>query len=305
MLQVLRERHLTPVPLLYASTCPGGPLTRATYELKGEILERLRAVLPVDGVLLPSTTAPRRGPDRRGARAGWHGYAGGGHPRPARPRHRGDGAWRRRPAGLGDLPPRRRRLHPAARCPAAGRHCGRALPAHHGDGQGAGGDRRDHRLHRERRYVRLPDAPRQGAGVRCRGAVHQHVPGAPYLDLPDMGSGALAVTDADPTRAAQLPPNCPRNTGGAAPSWNRRSTPPIRRWPRACRWRARYCWWRPPPATARPPSRRCPAPLCPATPWCRWSTPSRRAPATKPAPGAASPWRWAIGSIRSGASRSP
>ena len=26
MLQVLRERHLTPVPLLYASTCPGGPL---------------------------------------------------------------------------------------------------------------------------------------------------------------------------------------------------------------------------------------------------------------------------------------
>ena len=36
MLQVLRERHLTPVPLLYASTCAGGPLTRDTYEeLKG------------------------------------------------------------------------------------------------------------------------------------------------------------------------------------------------------------------------------------------------------------------------------
>ena len=26
----------------------------------------------------------------------------------------------------------------------------------------------------------------------------------PYLDLPDMGSGALVVTDADPARAAQL-----------------------------------------------------------------------------------------------------
>ena len=54
MLQVLRERHLTPVPLLYASTCAGGPLTRDTYEeLKGGILKRLRAALPVDGVLLP------------------------------------------------------------------------------------------------------------------------------------------------------------------------------------------------------------------------------------------------------------
>ena len=39
--------------MLYASPC-ARPLTRDTYEeLKGEILERLRAALPVDGVLLP------------------------------------------------------------------------------------------------------------------------------------------------------------------------------------------------------------------------------------------------------------
>jgi microcystin degradation protein MlrC len=54
MLQVLAERGATPVPLLYASTCPGGPLTQECYEqLKNELLARLRAVLPVAGVLLP------------------------------------------------------------------------------------------------------------------------------------------------------------------------------------------------------------------------------------------------------------
>ncbi len=51
MLRVLSERGATPVPLLYASTCPGGPLTQDCYEqLKAELLTRLRAVLPVDGV---------------------------------------------------------------------------------------------------------------------------------------------------------------------------------------------------------------------------------------------------------------
>jgi microcystin degradation protein MlrC len=54
MLQVLQEREAEPVPLLYASTCPGGPLTADCYaQLKGELLARLRNVLPVDGVLLP------------------------------------------------------------------------------------------------------------------------------------------------------------------------------------------------------------------------------------------------------------
>ena len=40
--------------LNYASTCPGGPLTAECYaQLKTELLDRLRASTPVDGVLLP------------------------------------------------------------------------------------------------------------------------------------------------------------------------------------------------------------------------------------------------------------
>lgn len=54
MLQVLRERQAQPVGLVYASTCPGGYVTNACYtQLKDELLARLRAALPVDGVLLP------------------------------------------------------------------------------------------------------------------------------------------------------------------------------------------------------------------------------------------------------------
>lgn len=53
MLDALRAEPVSVVPLLVASTCPGGPLTAACYaELKGEILRRLEAALPVDGVLL-------------------------------------------------------------------------------------------------------------------------------------------------------------------------------------------------------------------------------------------------------------
>ena len=54
MLEVLREAGAQSVPLLYASTCPGGYLTASCYDqLKGELLQRLNAALPVDGVLLP------------------------------------------------------------------------------------------------------------------------------------------------------------------------------------------------------------------------------------------------------------
>ena len=189
MLKVLRERGLTPVPLLYASTCPGGPITRDTYEeLKG------RDARPAAGGAAGGRCAaaaarrrrrrarrrPRRRPDRRGADAGGRGYAGGGQPRPARPRYRRDGGGRRCPARLGDLPAPRRRVHRGARRPAAGRLRGGALPPHHGDGQGAGSDRRNQRLHRRRRPVRRPDAPVQRRW-RCEagGAVHQHVPGPP------------------------------------------------------------------------------------------------------------------------------
>ena len=54
MMQVMRGCGAEVVPLIYASTCPGGPLTSACYtQLKTELLDRLRAALPVDGVLLP------------------------------------------------------------------------------------------------------------------------------------------------------------------------------------------------------------------------------------------------------------
>ena len=54
MLQVLRQQRAQPVPLLYASTCPGGPVKSGCYaQLKNELIERLRRDLPVDGVLLP------------------------------------------------------------------------------------------------------------------------------------------------------------------------------------------------------------------------------------------------------------
>jgi microcystin degradation protein MlrC len=53
MLEILRERGATVAPLLVASTCPGGPLTADCYRrLKEDLLDRLRQALPVDGVLL-------------------------------------------------------------------------------------------------------------------------------------------------------------------------------------------------------------------------------------------------------------
>jgi len=50
----LRERGAEIVPLLFASAVPGGPLALDCYlTLKEELLERLRAALPVDGVFVP------------------------------------------------------------------------------------------------------------------------------------------------------------------------------------------------------------------------------------------------------------
>ena len=53
MIGVLRARDVKIAPLIVATTCPGGPLTSECYvQLKSEMLEHLRASLPVDGVLL-------------------------------------------------------------------------------------------------------------------------------------------------------------------------------------------------------------------------------------------------------------
>ena len=117
-----------------------------------------------------------------------------------------------------------------------------------------------------------------------------------------LGSGALVVTDRDPQRAAQLA------TGLAEDYWRRRAElePEVRTPEQAvaaglqvdgtvllvetadCAAAAA------PPPTARPRSRRCSAPSCPAPPWYRWWTRPRRAPATTPVPGTPSPWPWRI-----------
>jgi microcystin degradation protein MlrC len=48
----LRARNVEIVPLVFASACPGGPLKADCYRaLKDDLLARLRAALPVDGVL--------------------------------------------------------------------------------------------------------------------------------------------------------------------------------------------------------------------------------------------------------------
>ncbi|MCY4632586.1 MAG: M81 family metallopeptidase, partial [bacterium] len=53
MLEVLAEREATPVPLLFASTSPGGPLTDECYgTLRRDLLTALKRVIPVDAVLL-------------------------------------------------------------------------------------------------------------------------------------------------------------------------------------------------------------------------------------------------------------
>ena len=53
MLEVLAERETTPVPLLFASTSPGGPLTDECYQtLRQDLLVALEGVTPVDAVLL-------------------------------------------------------------------------------------------------------------------------------------------------------------------------------------------------------------------------------------------------------------
>lgn len=53
MVRYLRDLDVCVAPLLVASACPGGPLTAECYRwLKAELLEDLRAAMPVDGVLL-------------------------------------------------------------------------------------------------------------------------------------------------------------------------------------------------------------------------------------------------------------
>jgi microcystin degradation protein MlrC len=52
--QFLRRYPVTFMPALVATATPGGPVERKTYEsIKAEFLERLHALLPLDGLYLP------------------------------------------------------------------------------------------------------------------------------------------------------------------------------------------------------------------------------------------------------------
>ena len=54
MLAQLREGGADPAPILYATACAGGAIVRSCYEqLRGELIAGLEASLPVDGVLMP------------------------------------------------------------------------------------------------------------------------------------------------------------------------------------------------------------------------------------------------------------
>ena len=54
MRHALRDGEADAVLLLYASACAGGPITADCYQiLRDDLLERLRVALPVDGVLMP------------------------------------------------------------------------------------------------------------------------------------------------------------------------------------------------------------------------------------------------------------
>ena len=54
MSEVLEENQVEIAPLLYASSCPGGPITAECYfQLKNELIGQLKNAMPVDGVLLP------------------------------------------------------------------------------------------------------------------------------------------------------------------------------------------------------------------------------------------------------------
>jgi microcystin degradation protein MlrC len=54
MLRALGDAGAEPIPLLYASACSAGPIVRDCYqELRDELLDRLSSAGPVDGVLLP------------------------------------------------------------------------------------------------------------------------------------------------------------------------------------------------------------------------------------------------------------
>ncbi|MDC0935356.1 M81 family metallopeptidase [Pirellulales bacterium] len=213
MLSVCRERGAEVVPLLFASTCPGGLVTSDCYtQLKDDLLGRLAESLPVDGVLLPlhGAMAAKDVPDCEGdliqsvrqlvgpnvpivatldlhaqvtramvefadALVAWETYP-----------HRDAETTGRRGAELllDALAGHCRPVMAMAKVPVV---TGAFLGSTVGDGPFA-------------RLMRQTKSLEGQGGVLSTSLFLGH----PYLDLPEMGSGGLVVADADESLAVDL-----------------------------------------------------------------------------------------------------
>lgn len=213
MLRVLQSEKSEVVPLIMASTCPGGPLTSECYStLKSSLLERLERELPVDGVLLAlhGSAAAENAGDLEGdllvgvrhvvgnqipvlatldlhahvteamiqyanALVAWETYP-----------HRDAQSTGERGARL-LLKTVRGLVHPTMALAKVPVLIGATLG--HTEGAGPFAD-----------VMRLAKSFEGQSGVLSTSAFLVH----PYLDLPDMGSGGLVITDGDSEAARTL-----------------------------------------------------------------------------------------------------
>jgi microcystin degradation protein MlrC len=213
MLQVLQDAHVEIIPLVYASPCPGGPLTAACYtSLKTELFNRLRAAGPVDAVLLPfhGVAAGENAPDLEGdlISAVWR-HVGPGvpivasldlhaHATAAKVRN-ADGlvAWEtshhRDVFSTGQRSARLLLDTVAGRCRPTMAMA--KVPVLTGGVRGSTDGEDPFAL-----LMRLTKSDEGHHGVLSTSLFLFH----PYLDQPEMGSGALVITDNDVAEASRI-----------------------------------------------------------------------------------------------------
>ena len=320
MLSVLAARGVEVAPLLFASTCPGGPLTRACYDpLKEELLTRLNEALPVDGVLMPlhGAAAVEGGVDLEGdllaavrdvvgdavpivATLDLHAHISAQMMRAA------DGlvAW--------ETYPHRDAFSTGERgarllCDTLAGACKPAMamakvPVLTGAIHGSTEDDDPFA-----QVMALAKAGEQRDGILSTSAILVH----PYLDFAGMGSGGLVIADGDFAKAEALAREL------ATAYWERRFAlePELYAPEDAVRAGlavrvARWYWWRLRTAAAGERLaiawrrwRRCCRSSWTDRRWCPWSMPARLRLATKLALGPRWSWRWGTGTIRVGDSR--
>ena len=178
----------SPLPLLVASACPGGPLTAACYrQLKTELLDRLRDAGPIDGVLLAlhgsasaADVGDLEGDLLQAVRALVGPNNAGGRHLDLHAHVTGAMVQRGRRLLAWETYPHRDAYATGGRgARYAARHPGRQVPADHGAGEGAGPGRRRPRPYRRRRAVRRRHALRQESRGQGRRPLHQRVPRPP------------------------------------------------------------------------------------------------------------------------------